>query len=200
MFQGQQQAPETVRAVDSLRGMRAHLCVLTTAAGMQAAWAHECLCTCMVMTSMAAAGSSSARSPADDRQLVFVLGGPGSGKGTQCEKLRERFGFVHLSVGVTLELMRHTCVMQLCTARWQRVCTDHNVTPHSAVPAIRSGSWAEIKAHAFGSEQRNGASASGAFCRLAPLRCWLFALYGQPACLADRPAGLCLAWERSCGN
>jgi adenylate kinase len=31
--------------------------------------------------------------------IIFVLGGPGSGKGTQCEKLRDKYGFVHLSTG-----------------------------------------------------------------------------------------------------
>ena len=31
--------------------------------------------------------------------MVFVLGGPGSGKGTQCHLLAEHFGFVHLSAG-----------------------------------------------------------------------------------------------------
>jgi len=31
--------------------------------------------------------------------IIWVLGGPGSGKGTQCEKLVERYGFVHLSSG-----------------------------------------------------------------------------------------------------
>jgi len=31
--------------------------------------------------------------------IVWVLGGPGSGKGTQCEKLVARYGFVHLSSG-----------------------------------------------------------------------------------------------------
>jgi AAA domain len=51
-----------------------------------------------IATALAAAVSSG-KAAADDRSLVFVLGGPGSGKGTQCEKLRERFGFVHLSVG-----------------------------------------------------------------------------------------------------
>lgn len=33
------------------------------------------------------------------RSIVFVLGGPGSGKGTQCAKLVEEFGIVHLSAG-----------------------------------------------------------------------------------------------------
>lgn len=37
------------------------------------------------------------------RKIVFVLGGPGSGKGTQCTKLIENFDLVHLSAG---ELLR----------------------------------------------------------------------------------------------
>ncbi|KAK7464269.1 bifunctional uridylate/adenylate kinase [Stygiomarasmius scandens] len=31
--------------------------------------------------------------------VVFVLGGPGAGKGTQCKRLVEDFGFCHLSAG-----------------------------------------------------------------------------------------------------
>lgn len=31
--------------------------------------------------------------------VVFVLGGPGSGKGTQCARIVAEFGFVHLSAG-----------------------------------------------------------------------------------------------------
>merc|ERR1712215_349296 len=31
--------------------------------------------------------------------VVFVLGGPGAGKGTQCVKIVEEFGYVHLSAG-----------------------------------------------------------------------------------------------------
>jgi len=31
--------------------------------------------------------------------IVWVLGGPGSGKGTQCARLVEKYGFVHLSSG-----------------------------------------------------------------------------------------------------
>ena len=36
--------------------------------------------------------------------VIFVLGGPGAGKGTQCHKLVEGFGFVHLS-GLALYLL-----------------------------------------------------------------------------------------------
>lgn len=34
-----------------------------------------------------------------DVTVVFVLGGPGAGKGTQCAKLVEQHGFTHLSAG-----------------------------------------------------------------------------------------------------
>ncbi|XP_063154212.1 adenylate kinase isoenzyme 5 [Candoia aspera] len=30
--------------------------------------------------------------------IIFVLGGPGSGKGTQCDKLTQKYGFTHLSI------------------------------------------------------------------------------------------------------
>ncbi|XP_024538873.1 adenylate kinase isoenzyme 5 [Selaginella moellendorffii] len=42
-------------------------------------------------------------SRAPTRLTVFVLGGPGCGKGTQCEELVKNYGFVHLSAG---ELLR----------------------------------------------------------------------------------------------
>lgn len=32
-------------------------------------------------------------------RVVFVLGGPGAGKGTQCAKIVEEFGWCHLSAG-----------------------------------------------------------------------------------------------------
>lgn len=32
-------------------------------------------------------------------KIVFVLGSPGAGKGTQCQKIVENFGYVHLSAG-----------------------------------------------------------------------------------------------------
>ncbi|KAJ3185685.1 hypothetical protein HDU85_001039 [Gaertneriomyces sp. JEL0708] len=37
--------------------------------------------------------------PFDGEKIVFVLGGPGSGKGTQCLKLVEELGWAHLSTG-----------------------------------------------------------------------------------------------------
>ena len=34
--------------------------------------------------------------------VVFVMGAPGAGKGTQCERLAREFGWVHLSAGALL--------------------------------------------------------------------------------------------------
>ncbi|XP_041971112.1 adenylate kinase isoenzyme 1 isoform X1 [Aricia agestis] len=33
------------------------------------------------------------------KPIVWILGGPGSGKGTQCEKIIAKYGFTHLSTG-----------------------------------------------------------------------------------------------------
>jgi len=38
-------------------------------------------------------------SASNKKRIVFVLGGPGSGKGTQCAKLVEAFKYKHLSAG-----------------------------------------------------------------------------------------------------
>lgn len=39
---------------------------------------------------------------------MFVLGGPGSGKGTNCAKIQEQFGYVHLSAGDLLRAERES--------------------------------------------------------------------------------------------
>jgi len=45
--------------------------------------------------------------PSTERlECIFVLGGPGSGKGTQCSLLHERFGYVHISAGDLLRAER----------------------------------------------------------------------------------------------
>jgi UMP-CMP kinase len=40
--------------------------------------------------------------------VVFILGGPGSGKGTQSALIQEKFKFVHLSAGDLLREERKT--------------------------------------------------------------------------------------------
>jgi len=37
-------------------------------------------------------------------KIIFVVGGPGSGKGTQCEKVVAKYGYTHLSSGDLLRL------------------------------------------------------------------------------------------------
>uniref|UniRef100_A0ACD5VGE1 Uncharacterized protein n=1 Tax=Avena sativa TaxID=4498 RepID=A0ACD5VGE1_AVESA len=37
--------------------------------------------------------------PGKKIKIVFVIGGPGSGKGTQCSKIVNQFGYTHLSAG-----------------------------------------------------------------------------------------------------
>ncbi len=53
-----------------------------------------------------------------DAQIVFVLGGPGSGKGTQCDKIKEEYECVHLSAGDLLraEVASGSDVGQKCEA------------------------------------------------------------------------------------
>jgi len=41
-------------------------------------------------------------------EVVFVLGGPGSGKGTQCARIVKEFGYVHLSAGDLLRAARES--------------------------------------------------------------------------------------------
>lgn len=53
-----------------------------------------------LFTSQAGSDGGHSRKPF----VAFVLGGPGSGKGTQCSKIASDFGFTHLSAG---DLLRH---------------------------------------------------------------------------------------------
>lgn len=52
------------------------------------------------------ARDSSADGDARKARVLFCLGGPGAGKGTQCAKLEAEFGFVHLSAGDLLRAER----------------------------------------------------------------------------------------------
>lgn len=38
-------------------------------------------------------------SPLPTSTIIFILGGPGAGKGTQCQNLVKEFNFTHLSAG-----------------------------------------------------------------------------------------------------
>jgi len=51
--------------------------------------------TVIVVTFSSMSTSAESQKPT----VVFVLGGPGAGKGTQCTRIVQNFGFVHLSAG-----------------------------------------------------------------------------------------------------
>ncbi|XP_019763510.1 adenylate kinase isoenzyme 1 isoform X1 [Dendroctonus ponderosae] len=42
---------------------------------------------------------SQASTPAINVPIIWILGGPGSGKGTQCDRIVAKYGFTHLSSG-----------------------------------------------------------------------------------------------------
>lgn len=37
--------------------------------------------------------------PLQHAKVIFIVGGPGSGKGTQCERIANKYGYTHLSSG-----------------------------------------------------------------------------------------------------
>ena len=53
-------------------------------------------------------GVYSMMKPKSKFEVVFVLGGPGSGKGTNCEKIVLKFGYTHLSAGDLLREERNS--------------------------------------------------------------------------------------------
>ncbi|XP_041090347.1 adenylate kinase isoenzyme 1 isoform X2 [Polyodon spathula] len=44
-------------------------------------------------------GSVSKADKLKNSKIIFVVGGPGSGKGTQCERIVQKYGYTHLSTG-----------------------------------------------------------------------------------------------------
>mmetsp|Transcript_134665 Transcript_134665/g.340366 ORF Transcript_134665/g.340366 Transcript_134665/m.340366 type:complete len:321 (-) Transcript_134665:35-997(-) len=59
-----------------------------------------------VVTRRVAGAAAETGSSAIGPQVVFVIGGPGSGKGTQCERIAKELGYVHLSAGELLRAER----------------------------------------------------------------------------------------------
>jgi len=68
--------------------------------------------------------------------IIFVLGAPGSGKGTICQKIVEHFGLVHLSAGKSLNQQKNN--IQKPNLRFQ-FCMDHFL-PHNIVIKLTSPS------------------------------------------------------------
>ena len=71
-------------------------------------------------------------SSSSEASVVFVLGGPGSGKGTQCARIVEDFGVVHLSAGDLLRAER-----QSGSANGELI--DHHIKEGTIVPVEITG-------------------------------------------------------------
>ncbi|KAK1334106.1 hypothetical protein QTO34_005106 [Cnephaeus nilssonii] len=55
--------------------------------------------TCCSSENLRSEEDSKAREKLKKTKIIFVVGGPGSGKGTQCEKIVQKYGYTHLSTG-----------------------------------------------------------------------------------------------------
>ncbi|KAF7240987.1 Adenylate kinase isoenzyme 5 [Varanus komodoensis] len=63
-------------------------------------------------------------------KIIFVIGGPGSGKGTQSRRMAAHFGFICISVG---EILRHQMILRATTDRkWEliaKIIADGELAP-----------------------------------------------------------------------
>jgi len=93
--------------------------------------------------------SAAAEAPGARPRVLFVLGGPGSGKGTQCKKIVENFPFIHLSAGELLRAERDREGSQF-GALINQYITEGKIVPVEITVALlkaemertgRSGDW-----------------------------------------------------------
>jgi len=79
-------------------------------------------------------------------KVVFILGGPGAGKGTQCDKIKSAYGFQHLSAGDLLREERQKPGSELgeliesCIKEGKLVPAD--ITVKLLRKAMEAGGWA----------------------------------------------------------
>jgi adenylate kinase family enzyme len=57
---------------------------------------------------------------------IVIAGAPGAGKGTQCEKIVERFGVVHLSTG---DIIRAAIKGGTALGKEFKSCAPHSLPP-----------------------------------------------------------------------
>ncbi|CDU16051.1 UMP-CMP kinase [Plasmodium yoelii] len=56
--------------------------------------------------------------------VIFMLGGPGSGKGTQCKLIQENFDFVHISAGDCLREYLIKCEKNEADSKYKEIVED----------------------------------------------------------------------------
>ena len=61
--------------------------------------------------------SPTAIKPEEKPNVVFVLGAPGSGKGTQCQNIVDEYGYVHLSAGMYCSVTITSIIQKFLQAR-----------------------------------------------------------------------------------
>ncbi|CDO62208.1 UMP-CMP kinase, putative [Plasmodium reichenowi] len=60
----------------------------------------------------------------DQPFVIFMLGGPGSGKGTQCKLIQEKFDFTHISAGDCLREYLKKCEKNEVNTKHQEIVED----------------------------------------------------------------------------
>eukprot|EP00929_Paragymnodinium_shiwhaense_P046220 TRINITY_DN23529_c0_g1_i2.p1 TRINITY_DN23529_c0_g1~~TRINITY_DN23529_c0_g1_i2.p1 ORF type:complete len:226 (-),score=67.48 TRINITY_DN23529_c0_g1_i2:194-871(-) len=93
--------------------------------------------------------SSDASNDGPGPRVAFVIGGPGSGKGTQCENIATQFGYKHLSAG---ELLRQERAREGSPlgATIEKAITEGGTVPSEIIAqllenAMREGGWSSSK-------------------------------------------------------
>ncbi|KIM26047.1 hypothetical protein M408DRAFT_314185 [Serendipita vermifera MAFF 305830] len=79
--------------------------------------------------------------------VIFVLGGPGAGKGTQCAKLVQEFGFSHLSAGDLLRAEQHREGSQYGDLIRQNIKEGKIVPSEVTVKLLQNAIAAELEKH-----------------------------------------------------
>jgi len=74
------------------------------------------------------------RKPCPEPNVVFVIGGPGSGKGTMCELAEEQLGWAHLSTGELLRAERDSHGPQAATI--EKYIKAGELVPNSIVVTL----------------------------------------------------------------
>jgi len=90
--------------------------------------------------------------------VIFVLGGPGAGKGTQCARLVEDFDFCHLSAGDLLRAEQHRNGSQYGQLIQTCIREGTIVPMHVTIALLQNAMTEEIKKNKAGEGWQNGRS------------------------------------------